>query len=101
LGRIRAIALDAEVFDAKQLALETGLLKRVEQFGGSDIAVLLPDVIAAEVEAHLRQSPTDAQGKLKRAMRLPRGGQRHGTPPAGFRQMSNDTKLTGKSRSNA
>ncbi|WP_206996539.1 PIN domain-containing protein [Trinickia mobilis] len=69
-GRIGAIALDTEVFDAKQLNLETGLLKRVAQFVDSEITVLLPDVVASEVEAHLRQAASEAQGKLKRAMRL-------------------------------
>jgi len=67
---IRAIALDTEAFDAKQLTLEVGLLRRVAQFANSDIAVLLPDVIAGEVEAHLLQSTSDAQGQFKRAMRL-------------------------------
>lgn len=69
-NEIGAISLDTQAFDAKQLALETGLLRRVAQFGDSDVTVLLPDVIAAEVEAHLRQAATEAQGKLKRAMRL-------------------------------
>ena len=69
-NEIGAIALDTEVFDAKQLALEAGLLRRVAQFADSEITVLLPDVIAGEVEAHLLQTASDAQGKLKRAMRL-------------------------------
>jgi hypothetical protein len=69
-NEIGAIALDTEVFNAKQLALEAGLLRRVAQFADSEIAVLLPDVIAGEVEAHLLQAASDAQGKLKRAMRL-------------------------------
>lgn len=68
-NEIGAIALDTEVFDAKQLNLEAGLLRRVAQFANSAITVLLPDVIAGEVEAHLRQAASDAQGKLKRAMR--------------------------------
>jgi hypothetical protein len=67
---IGAIALDTEVFNAKQFALESGLLRRVAQFADSEIAVLLPDVIAREVEAHLLQAASDAQGKLKSAMRL-------------------------------
>lgn len=69
-NEIGAIALDTEVFDAKQLALEAGLLRRVAQFSDSEITVLLPDVIAGEVEAHLLQAASDAQSKLKRAMRL-------------------------------
>lgn len=69
-NEISAIALDTEVFDAKQLALEVGLLRRVAQFAGSEIEVLIPDVIAGEIEAHLLQAASEAQGKLKRAMRL-------------------------------
>ncbi|BCG04738.1 hypothetical protein PPGU19_093060 (plasmid) [Paraburkholderia sp. PGU19] len=69
-NEIGAIALDTEVFDAKQLTLEVGLLRRVAQFADSEISVLMPDVIAGEIEAHLLQAASEAQGKLKRAMRL-------------------------------
>lgn len=66
---ISAIALDTEVFDSKGLALESGLLLRMGQFADSSIAVLLPDVIVNEVEAHLIAAANDAQGQLKHAMK--------------------------------
>jgi hypothetical protein len=41
------------VFDAKGLALESGLLKRVEQFLEGPVKELIEDVVYREVKAHL------------------------------------------------
>lgn len=71
-GDFEAIVLDTSVFDAQQLRLETGLLRRVAQFHDGAIRVLLPDVIAREVEAHLLAAAKEAQGALQRAVRLAR-----------------------------
>lgn len=71
-GRIGAITLDTSVFDAQQLNLEAGLLRRVEQFHDRSITVVLPDVIAREVETHLHDRTTEARGQLQRALRLAR-----------------------------
>lgn len=68
---IGAIALDTSVFDAKQLRLETGLLRRVEQFRDSDdVQLLIPDVVKREVIAHLVQDAAKARTELQRAVRL-------------------------------
>ncbi|MBN3783254.1 DUF4935 domain-containing protein [Burkholderia sp. Ac-20345] len=68
--RIRAIALDTSVFVSNQYDLEAGLLARVAQFADSTVDVLLPDVVAAEIEKHLRADAAEAQTKFKRAMRM-------------------------------
>lgn len=68
--RIRAIALDTSIFASNQYDLAAGLLARVAQFANSTIAVLLPDVVAAEIEKHLRADASEAQTKLRRAMRM-------------------------------
>ncbi|MCA7889988.1 PIN domain-containing protein [Burkholderia cenocepacia] len=68
--RIRAIALDTSIFASNQYDLEAGLLARVAQFANSTVAVLLPDVVAAEIEKHLRADALEAQTKFRRAMRM-------------------------------
>ncbi|MBR8219204.1 PIN domain-containing protein [Burkholderia vietnamiensis] len=67
---IRAIALDTSVFASNLYDLEAGLLARVAQFANSTVAVLLPDVVAAEIEKHLRADASEAQTKFRRAMRM-------------------------------
>lgn len=70
-GSISAIALDTSVFDAKQLSLETGLLRRVEQFRDSNgVELLIPDVVKSEVLAHLVRDAGKARSELHRAVRL-------------------------------
>ncbi|HDR8954373.1 PIN domain-containing protein [Burkholderia vietnamiensis] len=67
---IGAVAIDTCVFDAKGRALETGLLRRVEQFDASDVQVLIPDVVTREVTAHLVREAAKVQTGLQKAIEL-------------------------------
>ncbi|KVK72163.1 hypothetical protein WS90_35325 [Burkholderia cepacia] len=67
---IGAVAIDTCVFDAKGRALETGLLRRVEQFDASDVQVLIPDVVTREVTAHLVREAAKARTGLQKAIEL-------------------------------
>lgn len=70
-GLIGAITLDTSIFGKPEdTSLETPLLRRVEQFKGTDVKFVLPDVVVLEVKAHLEALAADAQTKLHRAMRL-------------------------------
>lgn len=68
--KIGAISLDTSVFDGQQRNLERGLLKRLQQFNGSDVKLILSDVVVKEVEAHLRKDAWEAQSSVKKALKL-------------------------------
>jgi hypothetical protein len=69
-GTIGAIALDSQVFFEKQYALETGLLRRLEQFADGSIALLIPQVVAEEVTSQMSGAITEAYSNLRRALRV-------------------------------
>lgn len=69
-GKITAISLDTSIIDAQQRNLEYGLLKRLHQFKGSSIEVVLSDVVVHEIEEHLHKDVTEAQSGLNKALRL-------------------------------
>lgn len=67
---ITAISLDTSIVDAQQRSLEYGLLKRLNQFRGSSIEVVLSDVVIHEIEEHLNKDATEALSSLKKALKL-------------------------------
>jgi hypothetical protein len=67
-GDISAISLDTSVFDAKQLGLEWGILKRVAQFKGGDVAFVLSEIVAKELKSHIQRAAVEAEGSLKKAL---------------------------------
>ncbi|MGF6766258.1 hypothetical protein P3T24_006604 [Paraburkholderia sp. GAS33] len=69
-GGYGAIVIDTSIFDQYQLELESGLLRRVEQFADGSVKVLMPDVTRRELENHLIGKAEEAQTGLKRALRL-------------------------------
>ena len=68
-GKITAISLDTSIFDGQQRGLERGLLKRVSQFNGTAVTVVLSDIVVRELEAHLRRDAAEAQSNLKKALK--------------------------------
>ncbi|WP_175709131.1 PIN domain-containing protein [Burkholderia ambifaria] len=69
-GQIGAIALDASIFDKYKNRLDSGLLRRVEQFHyGRRVQVLLSDVTRGEVLAHLVRDARNTDADLRKALR--------------------------------
>lgn len=68
-GIISAISLDTSIIDAQQRSLEYGLLKRLHQFSGSPVQIVITDVVIQETEAHLRKDASEAQAKVKNAFK--------------------------------
>ncbi len=68
--RLTAISIDTSIFDGQHRGLEWGVLKRVEQFHGSSVTVLLSDVVKGELEAHLRKDASESLSGLDKALKL-------------------------------
>lgn len=68
-GEIKAISLDTSIFDQKQNGLEYGLLKRLQQFKGSEITFVLSDVVLQEVKSHILQSSIDSNKASKEVLK--------------------------------
>jgi len=64
-----AITLDTSVFDEKGLRLESGLLKALEQFKGRQARLVLSEIVAKEVHAHLRDKAKEARALAIKALR--------------------------------
>ena len=69
-GKVFAITIDTAVFDAKQKTFQNGVLQRLDQFHPRDLLVIITDVVANEIKAHLRDEAMDTQRALKKALRL-------------------------------
>ncbi|WP_368639725.1 PIN domain-containing protein [Castellaniella ginsengisoli] len=67
-GEISALALDTSMLQAAGYAFEQGLLEQVAYLRAHGIAVLLPDIVMHETQAHLLKDATDAVGKLQGAV---------------------------------
>lgn len=68
-GKFRAISLDTSIIDAQQRSLEYGLLKRLQQFSGSSVQVVMTDIVIQETESHLRKDASEAQSSAKKAFK--------------------------------
>lgn len=68
-GRVGAITIDTTVFDAKQKTFHNVLLRRLDQFHKRDVRLVIADVIANEMKAHLRDDAIETQRALKKALR--------------------------------
>ena len=68
-GKIFAVSIDTVVFDAKQKRLDNAVLRSLDQFTQSDIEVVIADVVAKEIKAHLQEDARKTQRALKRALR--------------------------------
>lgn len=68
-GDIFAVSIDTAVFDAKQKTFQNAVLRRLDQFHQRDIRIVIADVIAEEMKAHLRDDALETQRALKKALR--------------------------------
>lgn len=67
--KVKALALDTSVVERYGFAFTRGLLAQVARVKQCGVAVLLPDVVANEIEAHLCAKATEAGGNLLAAVR--------------------------------
>lgn len=68
-GGVFAISIDTSVFDAKQKTFQNPVLRRLDQFQKRDVRVVITDVVANEMKAHLRDEALETQRTLKKALR--------------------------------
>ena len=65
-----AITLDSSIFDQNNLKLESGLLKKLEQFNGKPSKFILSEIIKNEVYSHLVKKISDVRNNINKALRL-------------------------------
>lgn len=68
-GGLFAISIDTAAFDGKRKSFQNAVLRRLDQFQERDIQVVIVDVIAGEMKAHLRDEAVETQRALKKALR--------------------------------
>lgn len=68
-GRFGAISVDTTVFDTKQRNFRNAVLRSLSQFKNSAVRLIIVDVIASEMRAHLEKEAAEAQRTLKTAFR--------------------------------
>jgi len=68
-GNVFAVSIDTAVFDTKQKSFQNTALRRLDQFHSQGIRVVITDVVANEMKAHLRDYAWDSQRALKKALR--------------------------------
>lgn len=68
-GKIAAITLDTSILDQNGNRFEQGLLARLKQFNGTQVGVVLSDVVVREVMAHVVKAATEAQAKIVSAIK--------------------------------
>ena len=69
VGDIFAVSIDTAIFDGKGKTFDHPVLRRMDQFKRRDVEVVIADVIAQEMKAHLREDAVETQRALKRALR--------------------------------
>ena len=72
-GDLFAVSIDTVVFDAKGKTFDQPVLRRLDQFKRRDVEIVIADVIAREMKAHLREAAAETQRALKRALRSHNG----------------------------
>jgi len=68
-GQFGAITLDTSIFDAQSLKLESGLLKRLEQFRYGSTKLILSEVVKEEILAHLKEKMKEAQKNIEKSLK--------------------------------
>lgn len=68
-GRIAAVTFDTTVFDSKQKDFRRTDFRSISQIKTRDTPILITDVIASEMMAHLEVEAADTQRALKTALR--------------------------------
>jgi hypothetical protein len=67
-GGVGAIALDTSVFDQFGCNLGYKTLRKLDQFNGTDIAVVFSEIVAGEVKAHIAKAAEESATALKIAL---------------------------------
>lgn len=65
-----AISIDTSIFDGHGLALESGLLKHLDQFKGSPVRVLISEIVERELRSHLRTKAAESIEQVEKALRM-------------------------------
>jgi PIN domain len=68
-GEFGAITLDTSIFDAQGLKLESGLLKKLEQFQDSSTRLILSEIVKEEMLSHLMGKARDAQKEIEKSLK--------------------------------
>jgi predicted nucleic acid-binding protein len=68
-GLFGAITLDTSIFEAQGLKLESGLLKRLEQFRDSSTKLIISEVVKEEVIAHLIEKTKVAKKDIEKSLK--------------------------------
>lgn len=84
-GRFGAISIDTTVFDSKQCNFRDTALRSLSQFKDGAVRLIVVDVIANEMRAHLEKEAAEKQRTLKTAVRQ-QNLRWHRAPPAGEAQ---------------
>jgi len=63
-----AITLDTSIFDSNGLKLETGLIKKLDQFKAGPANFLISEIVLRELSNHLLKRVRDVRGKVERAI---------------------------------
>lgn len=67
-GGISAITIDTAIFDKYGCNLRYPLLRKLDQFRGGNVSVVISEIVAAEVQAHISRDAAETQRALKSAI---------------------------------
>jgi hypothetical protein len=65
-----ALCIDTCIYEAQGMAFDKGLLKQLDQFLESPIALLVPEIVHFELQGHVTKRIKDARTKVARAIRV-------------------------------
>ncbi|MFH7023999.1 MAG: PIN domain-containing protein [Heteroscytonema crispum UTEX LB 1556] len=68
-GEFGAITLDTSIFDAQGLKLESGLLKKLEQFQDGSTRLILSEIVKEETLSHLIEKARNAQKEIEKSLK--------------------------------
>ncbi|WP_027037097.1 PIN domain-containing protein [Mesorhizobium ciceri] len=68
-GSISAISVDTAVFDAYGCRLDHAVLARLDQFKKGGVKLLLSEIVAQEITAHIARDAAETQRTLKTALK--------------------------------
>lgn len=68
-SRFAAVSIDTTVFDSKQRNFRNTALRSLSQFKEGQVRLIIADVIASEMRAHLEEEATKTQRELKSVLR--------------------------------
>jgi hypothetical protein len=68
-GTIFGLSIDTAVFDKYGCNLDFPVLKKLDQFKGSSIALLFSEIVVNEIKNHIARDAQETQRELKKAIR--------------------------------